>query len=276
MVSATQLSVAGPESPVLTEVVASLPVSFAFAQDSAPDVRIVSGDGDWVARAREALAERARGIIVTDPSIVPVESVRALARDAIIPVVLSEAWAGNPAVTEVRARWGESIRAAMSVECTVTEPLDGEERQALLLRQARVLRGLGVRGVVLSGGSVSTRAYSLVGESSTGQQVSLFAVTSSGAPTALTVSLMGDGSSVRVSVPAATSARPAHASRLTPGSGEVLPTIWETAHRAAFRRMHDLIVTKKPSDDLEGFASDLELVGRWRGSDQPGRGVATG
>lgn len=250
-----RLTVKGASDALLTEVISSLPVSFAHAIEGA-DVAYVDGSAGWPARVAEAAESGARGIIVGNPTADAPDLIEELARSIVVPVVLSEGWAGNPTVDGVASLWASSISSATVVESSTTLVRSSGLDEALF-RQLRVLRALGFDGVHLSEGAVTSSAYSWVGHARSGAQVVLFGVRSSLGAEGLQVDVAGPVDSVRLTLAPPLSARPGLARRVTVEGGELLPTIYETAHRAAFRHLHEQVVAARPRDELLLFAADV-------------------
>lgn len=251
-----------PVPAVAAEVVASLPMSYAVGTDRA-DVVVVAGSDGWPARADAAIRRGARGVIIVDPAAEPaasVHEVRASAASAGTVVLLSESWAGNPAVEGVRERWGGSFAAARTIESFVVEPVSGLRNADLLLRQVRVLRRLGAAGARVRGGGGTSRAYSLAGDTVDGVRLALAGVRSAGSAPKMEVVITGATQTVSLSLTSAETAKPASAVLTTPTGGDVLPTIYETGHRATFRRMHRLIASGEPVDELGDFVTDAALA----------------
>jgi hypothetical protein len=246
-----QLTVAGSASRVLDEVVASLPRSFAHVpRGGEADIAVVEGSAGWPERVRGAVSGGARGVVVLDPCSADSSSVA-----TAVPVVLSESWAGNPTVLAVAERWRSAVAGATLIESTVTEPVAGRDAAELVLRQLRLLRRLGVPDAQLESATRSHRSYSLAGRAGTAT-VSLLGVATDADPEALDAFLIGVEETLKLRLHPSRTARPAQAKRLTTDGGELLPTIWETAHRAAFRRIRDVVLSGGGGDDLDAFADD--------------------
>jgi hypothetical protein len=258
-VSVTQIAVGGSLVGVTAEVVASLPMSYAFSDGNA-QVIVIDGSAAWPVRAAGAVTGGARGVIVTDPVAVDPFAIASLAKSASVSrvaVLLSEPWAGNPTALAIAPEWRTGLTSASTIESTAIVSAHGAANVDLVLRQLRLLRRLGVNGIALRTGNDTSDAYSRLGSADGGGRVILFGVRSSGSEESLDVVVTTPAQTISLRMTSARSARPASAVRLTPSGGEIFPTIYETAHRATFVLMHELLVSGSTVDELAGFAEDV-------------------
>jgi hypothetical protein len=124
----------------------------------------------------------------------------------------------------------------------------------------RTLSRLGVSGVGLTAGCVSSASYSVTGRTEAGAQVILFGVSSLGSDETLGVVLTTALDSVHIQIESPRSARPGAARLLTIEGGEIFATVYETAHRGAFRRLHAILAAHGTSAELVDFASDARIA----------------
>jgi len=254
-----RMDVSGEPTQILAEVVASLPVSYGFGE-GAGLVVLDGGTSGWADRVPVAVAGGAVAVIVIDPLLEDADRVRAAADSAAdVPVLLSETWAGNPAVEAVATSWSEYLSAVASVETHVVDPAGGVSTANLVLRQLRVLRRLGLPDVSLAAFTETPSAYLCLGSTTGGSQVLASGVRSSGSPETLEVTVTGASGSVRLRLPVARTARPATARLIRDDGGTILPTIFETAHRATFRRLAEAGGAGSVNE-LRAFADDIERV----------------
>jgi hypothetical protein len=270
--ASTPLTVAAQDDigPLVAQVIANLPVSFAPASGSRPDVVVVSGAGHWSGNAADALSNGARTVIVIDPSADDPDDVESLAQQAesrAAVVALSETFAGNPAIAAFRDRFPSAFTrlAAVFIDSTATDadPMD------LALTQIRVLRAVGLSDLTLQTVSTHTRGFTYSGRAGGALLGGVGALT-----TALPPRLRLRGHSpdrlIEIELPDAASARPADAVLSNDAGGYVLPTIYETAHRATFHRIQAAVLKGlSTAPQLREFASDVRAARAAFGSYQP-------
>jgi hypothetical protein len=253
-----QLTISLPGDGVGLELLASLPISFRRA-DAEPDVALVDGGPDgWTESVSDALQTGARAVVVLDPVITSADAIRQLASDASQAgksVILSETWAGNPIVADVRSTWGPHLRATDFLEVF---SVVGAEVEEAFFRQLRVLRNLGFAPPTFS--DVVTGRGGLLGTGTLeGRAVSACVAVSAIGDGTLSFVANGPDDQVTLKLPSSATARPALAALVTVEGAQQRPTLWETAHRASWRRVHRMI-TDGIADvsDLQAFAEDVE------------------
>lgn len=257
-----------PLAGVVAEIVASLPVSFRLDDD---DARVGVVDGslpDWASVA--SLEAHAGDVVVLDPRAADSDGLEAL-RTAPGRILLSETWAGNPALLAVHTQWGQEIADAALVEVSIIEPVRGVEASDLLLRAVRVLGAMGIAVAEVSAPSGSRRGLTASGRTTTGGLVSIFAVRTDADAPAVRVAISSAVATIQVDLPSATTARPARARLVTPESATELPTIWQTAHRSSFQRLHHAVSAQVEVDDLGGFVAALRTIAAAGTASGPGR-----
>jgi hypothetical protein len=203
----------------------------------------------------------ARAVIVIDPSAEnpdDVETLAGLAEGRAAVVALSETFAGNPAIPAFRDRFPDAFTelAAVFVDSTAVDadPVD------LALTHIRVLRAVGLPALELQTASRHPRGFTYAGNAGGALLGGVGALT-----TALPPRLRLRGHSadrlIEIELPDASAAVPADAVLSDDTGGQVLPTIYETAHRATFRRTQAAILTGlSTSAELRGFASDVRAA----------------
>lgn len=234
----------------VTGVIASLPVSLAPA-DSGADVVAVAGSAGWVARAAAAFAAGARAAVVIDPVAEDADELSGL-------VVLDRAFASNPGLDAVRpAVAATELGALLEARAVVAV---GADLDAELLGQLALVRAADAPLASARILARSDRGYTVRGVLANGRPALLTAVTSDARPASATLRILGATSAVEVEVPAPVAARPLRATVTTAEGATLLPTQYETAHRASWRRVRDLLVTGSPAADLDEFAADAALA----------------
>lgn len=277
------------DAATVSEVVASLPISFRLSTSEHADVVAIGGTPGWAEETAAVIDSGGRVILITNPCPVsPADSgelaaLAALAVSTGSSIVLSEGWAGNPVLETMAIRWAEPIRRATLIE-VVASSTPEITIDDLIVREIRVLRALGLHPINLDAGVINETSFSLVGCLGEGARVeralvNLQATQSRVARSALEVIATSDTETVRSSLFSDRTARPGTGSFTTVGGRTVLPTIWQTAHRASFKRLHDASMAGVLIDDLTDFAADVAtslILAHTTGSPQPEsrRGVA--
>jgi hypothetical protein len=249
-----QVTIETADSPWGAQVVSTLPMSFSPTTRDA-DVRVVDGGPGWTKRAAEA-ATGARAIVVVDPIGGDAGAVRSL-DDTGVPVVLAEAWAGSPAVLNAVTAWAEAISEAMTIDVHILAKPSASTAE-LLLRAFRVLRRLGQPVSTIESLLSPSGGLAGLGRAENGASIVLFGAWS--AIDELHVDVLEPGSSTQLVLYPPENARPSESIHATAQGAVRLPTVYETAHREAFRVAHRLASRGKRSNALKGFAADLELV----------------
>lgn len=258
----TELLTVGASRPSrsVSAAVASLPRSLSLV-DGVGDLAVIDGSAGWPDRLAAAVDRGARGAMIVNPllsacSVVPV--------DPGIPVVVDTAWAWNPAVREGASELGR-LDGASSIDANVvTDP--ATDLRDVLLHQTVLLRSAGLDLEELSLIRRSDNGYDATGRRSNRGRISVTATLTNALPASAWVRAISEACSVELSIPDPSTAQPATL-RVTDSSGDVLrPTHYESAHRVAWRTLHDLVVSGGASDSLANLAKDAAIVVRSLGS----------
>jgi hypothetical protein len=242
----------------IASVVASLPVSLRSTATDAASADLVALDGSvgWPERTAHAVQHAARGLMVVQPCPVAPDEVP---QTSSIPVVIDYRFAGNPAVSSAaRVFDGWEADAMVEVSSLVSDPADTGR---LLLDQLATLRRLGLPPVRLNQLTWASSGYYLHGSTHSGVPLLLSAHVTSGAPPHLTVRGLAPNRAIELAVPDPGTARPAVMVRTTSDGATTHPTVWESAHRAAWRRLRAAVVDGLPTDDLTDLRADLQVAG---------------
>ena len=258
---------AAGEAGAVTPTMASLPETFGPAQDTqagTADVLVVAGVPGWTAEAASAVAAGTRGIVVANPVPEDTTQLAAAAGAAGTAVVLDLRWASNPALvgdaTEPDAR--DAVRSAAgtaSLLDSVATAAQGTDPQRLLADHLASLLAvcgpLGAVRVLRSGAA----GYTVGGRLPNGAPITAQGVLTAARPAGVDIRLYTADGGVTVQVPDPDAAWPAEV-RVTGPQGELLlPTIYESAHRSAWRRLKDHLRAGTRPDDLAGFARLTDL-----------------
>jgi hypothetical protein len=244
---------------LLNELVPTLPLSYRPVPDvlgDRGDVHLAFGEGDWT-EAVVAAAEAGAGcVMVVNPAPCPPEQIDALI-DRVEPastrIILSEAFASDPAVALLRARLPE--RATI---CNLAASYTMDIERALFdqMRLARAL-AMPVSTIV---DSVDTRSSAL-----------MTCRTADNMPIRLSISPMvtdqehrhrfcayGADWAARLDLHGDQNARPAAASIIDATGMTLIPTVYETAHRSMLRAIHGGLAASQQY--LRNFAADSLLA----------------
>ncbi len=260
----TQLTVtaspAAQESGDVAQVVAALPVSLHPASDRA-DLVGISGEDGWPEAAADAIASGARGVLVVDPVAADVDALIERAAAAGVPVVLDSPWAGNPAVEGAAAAFAAQHDPDSFAETRVDAPV-ASDLELVLLNQLSLVRAAIGPVTRIRFAHRNARGYDALADLANGVTAGLSAVLSDSLPHAASLRVLRSETAVELAIPAPVTAAPAHVTVSGPDGATLLPTLWETAHRAAWRRLHRLVQAGETAEDLAGFASDVAAVRR--------------
>ncbi|MCU1531520.1 MAG: hypothetical protein JWO49_1091 [Arthrobacter sp.] len=245
-------------------VVASLPVSFAPATGSA-DVVAVAGHPGWTERAAQTVRQGVRGVVVADPVAEDPAALAVAAAERGAVVVLDQQWAGNPVLAATQAPVRKVIADALADAVlldSVAYSAPGHDPADLLTNHlAAVLQA----GVELHGLRVlqrSAHGYTVVGQMANGAPAALHGITTSSVPPTATVSILTSTGRTDITLPDASAAWPAEVRSVTTAGATTLPSIYESAHRHSWRRLHERIESGGPSADLQQFAALNSLLSR--------------
>ncbi|MDQ0771115.1 hypothetical protein QF031_003864 [Pseudarthrobacter defluvii] len=260
-------STSAREAGAVTQTVASLPETFGPAQEhqeATADVVVVAGGPGWTAEAAGAITAGARGMVVANPIPEDTTQLAAAADAAGTAVVLDLRWASNPALvggaTEPDAR--DAVRSALGsaalLDSVATAAPDTDPLRLLTEHLAALLAVSGT----LDGARVlrsDAAGYTVGGRLPNGAPFTAQGVLTAARPSGVDIRLYTSDGGVAVMVPDPDTARPANV-RVTAAHGELLlPTIYESAHRSAWRRLKKHLHAGTQPDDLAGFARLTDL-----------------
>ena len=240
---------------------ASLPGSYAAAEGSARrDVTVVGGT-TWVAQATAAIAAGTRGVVISEPPAVPADDVRKLAeraRAASVSVAVADPVADHPGLdlsADILARTEEATSADVWLVAAPSERVPD-----LLLRSARLLRLLGAPVTTLQ---VQTEPFGSIGAAGTcgrNAVLSVLATTASTLPHRARTRLIARDLVLAVEL-ANEPARPAQVSIMDRTGERMLPRVYESAERAAWRLVHsELVGDREPVDRWDDLVDDLTFA----------------
>lgn len=244
------------------EVVASLPLSYAFSPEVENSVVVVDGQTGWVGATADAVRAGAAGVVVSRPGPADLGGLAELARSRPTIVVVDFGWASNPAVATA-ARLIEPHRGpARRLESRVVLPV-GSDLDRALLEQLALVRQLVDRVVDLKVLAWSTHGY-FATATAAGTTASLTSVLTGATPAMAQARLLVDDGGIDITLPASDTARPAEVRHTTPAGATLLPTRYETSQRATWRRLHALLEDGTTGNDLEDLEADIATLDRSR------------
>ena len=258
----TQLSVFAAEAAAsagrIGEAVASLPVSLRPGSAEADLVGIAGAPG-WTSAATDAIQAGASGVLVANPVPEDVTELQALISRRQIPLVIDGPWAYNPAVTDSAPAFTERNDAESTLQVRVTEAV-GSDLDQVLVGQLALVRALLGPVVDLRLDRHNRQGYDATGRLKSGALVSLAAILTNAVDPSAVVHLVKATTAVRLSVPNAATAAAGSAVVSTERGATLLATKWETAHRVAWRTLHELVTSGSTCADLGAFAEDVALA----------------
>lgn len=243
----------------ITPVIASLPVSLVAADPrlGRADLAAVDGGPGWPERTADALRHGVGGLLLIHPVPVAPDEVP---EESVVPVVVDYRFAGNPALaaaTDAFAGWPSSAM----IELAAVLP-DASDLGTILVDQLATLRRLAQPAETLNPLTWSPSGYYLSGATIHGSPLLLSAHVTIGAPASLWVRGLAPDHAVELTLPDPRTARPAFLVRTTQAGATTTPTLWETSHRAAWRRLHTAVTGSRLTDDLVDLRTDLTLACR--------------
>jgi hypothetical protein len=240
--------------------VASLPESFGPAADeNSADVQVIAGQPDWTRHAVEAISAGARGIVVVNPSPENVNELTETAARHKSAVVLDQRWASNPATAAAEDAVRSMAGRAVVLDVVATAPV-GTDSGALLADQvAAVVRLTGPLGN-LRLLDRRPHGYTATAVLANGAPVALQGILSNARAASVTVTMLTDDGGAAVSLPDPVAAWPATVEVTGPHGELLLPTIYESAHRATWRRLKEHLDAGTLPSDLQQFAAVSESI----------------
>jgi hypothetical protein len=199
--------------------------------------------------------------VIVDPTPVRPDEVPDAAS---VPVVVDYRFSGNPALAEAADAFGRWPAFAM-IEVAAVVADDGELEGALI-DQLAALRRVGQPAARLTRLTWGRSGYYLTGSTAEGSPVLLSAHVTSGAPPSLRVRGLTHDRVVELALPDPGTARPAVLVSTTGAGALTAPTLWETSHRAAWRRLHAAVSGAEPTHDLAELRADLAVASQVLGA----------
>ena len=246
----------------LDAVLSSLPLSLD-PRPLNPTLVAVAGTAGWTARARQAARQGAAGILVVEPGTDDTTDDVAALRDTLLqdtlPLVIDRHFAGNPALAAANLAFASADDTGATAEVVLAVPVDFEF--AVHALDAMALCAAVIAPVTAL--QVLTRArtgFVLRGALATGHRCLVTAAATDARPPSATLRRIGATAICQVVIPDPATARPAQVTIATEHDARLLPTVWETSHRASWRRLHRLAADQRSAPDLDAFVDDLTIL----------------
>ncbi|MGF6834632.1 hypothetical protein QF015_002815 [Paenarthrobacter sp. TE4293] len=240
--------------------VASLPESFSPAtSEGQADVVVIAGRPGWATETAEAITAGARGVVVINPVAEDTGSLQAVARHQGAAVVLDQRWASNPAIPAAEDAVRSMLGRAAMLDSVAIAPAGTDAGELLADQFAAVVRLTGPLGSL----RLLTRGphgYTSTAILANGAPVALHGIVTSARPAGVNISLLTDDGGVSVALPEPVAAWPAMVTVTGPQGDLLLPTIYESAHRATWRRLKEHLDAGTTPSDLHGFAMVSESI----------------
>jgi len=232
-------------------VLASLPVSLSSAGDETANLVAIGGGTGWGSALERARAGGARGAVVLSPGP---ETTR-----TDLLVVLDREFAGRPGVNTARAAVAETGKdALLEVRSTVAPATKSVDVVLEQLALVRAVSGSPVANARLVQGS--TNGYVVRGQSADGREVLLTAERTTATAPQVTVRVIGATCAVAMTIPQSLTARPMNVVVTDSSGARLLPTQWETSHRAAWRRLRDAVTGGSVPTELDDHVADVSVL----------------
>ncbi|WP_210508724.1 hypothetical protein [Naasia sp. SYSU D00057] len=251
-----------PHADTLAAVV-TLPESLRRAGDAADVVGVLGIEG-WPRAAADAIRSGARGVLVTEPVAADVTELTALAGERSVPVVLDSLWAPNPAVGRSAPSFALLADERALIEARVDLPVGSDLDQAALDVLALLRRATGPV-TELDFVRHARTGWDAVASFGSGASGMLSVILTDSRPASAAVRIVKPADAVELTVPAPDTAAPGRAVVSGPDGETLLVTAYESAHRAAWRRLHGLVLDGVAAPDLEAFAADVRVLAAARG-----------
>lgn len=260
--ASVRIEALGANQRIVGAVLASLPRSFERAPGG--DVLALCGEGNWPERALAAIESGVRAILVTEPSPTSTSRVDVLVEAATargVPLRLARQWADDPAVGPFSAALRADTGSPVLVDLHAAVAEDTTHHEALTAQLDLLSEVFGVR-VAIDSISASPHGYGAVGtlgDETALAPLVLSAVRSRAASPMMSLRRLTERGRERLELFGAWSARPGTA-RVGNDEGELLlPTVYETGHRAAWRELRE---------DLDGRRADMAPLVRFARSSE--------
>jgi len=238
----------------VAQVIASLPISLRPGTGVA-DLAAVSGP-QWVADAAAAASAGVSGIMIVNPSPADVAAL-----EIAVPVVVDTTWSHNPAVAAAAPHFAALTESdePVTFESRVDAPV-GSDLERVLLAQLALVRAAIDAVATLAVDRWNERGYDIRATLSGGASIALAAVLTGGLPVSASLGALTRHNAVRMHLPDPATAVCGTVTVSGADGATVLPTLWETPHRAAWRQLHNLVNDGETTSELDDLVADIATL----------------
>lgn len=240
-------------------VLASLPLSYAHADEpAAGGVAVIGGSGGWPEAAAQALQAGTAGVILIHPQPAELSPLRAAVAEHGV-VVVDSVWAANPAVPSAASAFRSAATPGQRLECRVSLRTGSALRNGLLhqLSLVRALLGQPVQDLRI----LHDADHVYLAEARSGDTpVDLSVICTNAVPEQARLRLLTIDGSVDLKIPGGETAQPALLTVTSPQGASLAPTLYESGHRATWRRLHQLITSGDQPTDLDDLEQDMSTA----------------
>ncbi|WP_415854841.1 hypothetical protein [Sinomonas sp. G460-2] len=260
MSALTQYTVDAVHTPGLSEVVASLPLSLTRAGEEPAQLATITGARGWADRALEAFDGGALAAVVSSPSAD--EGVPALPADIATRAIIEWAFACNPGVLVAAEAAAPLRERAVFADVELRLPTGADPDTALLDTLTAASRVLGPLTPVrsLHRDKASWHLSGSLTEDAPTAPVAIAIIVTDAAPARLRLRLLTLDGGLTAVVPAPDTAAPAEVRIVGPDGERLLPTLWETSRRSAWRRAVAIAAGELVSADVAELYRVAALV----------------
>jgi hypothetical protein len=248
------------QTGAIASVIASLPMSLVPGKADTAALQGVTGTNGWAHRAAETITKGAAGVAVIAPEPGDTESLESLAASASVPVVLGFRWASNPAVAEAAEVFKQASPDSALVEVTAyirgSIPIE-QVRAELLVLAGRLLGPLEDVRTLRNNKIGFAVAATLPGS---GAPLTIAAVVSNALDNDVRVRMLTKNGCIDLLIPAPDTARPATLKKTDPQGALISPTIYESSHRATWKRLAALAASGSTAPDLAEFRTAIAFL----------------
>jgi len=242
---------------IIAQVVASLPVSLRSAA-ARSGLAAVTGDS-WSRSGARAVEDGASGVMILAPGLALDTAALDEIRRAGVPVVVDTTWSYNPAVGSAAPHLMQLADEDASVETRVEAPAGSNLDEVALAQLGLVRSALGdIAEFRIERWNV--HGYEAVGRLASGSDVAFSAILTNARRPHASIRLLTRRAAVRVELPDTGTATCGSVIVSDETGAVLLPTSFETAHRAAWRELHGRVVSGSTSSDFEELLEDIKML----------------
>ncbi|MEV4951252.1 hypothetical protein [Paenarthrobacter nitroguajacolicus] len=248
------------QTGAIASVIASLPISLAPGHADTAALQGVTGTTGWAHRAAERITKGAVGVAVIAPEPGDTQSLESLAASASVPVVLGFRWASNPAVPQAAEVFKQAAPDSALIEVTAyirgSIPIE-QIRAELLVLAERLLGPLKDVRTLRNNKNGFAVAATLPGS---GAPLTIASIVSNALDNDVRIRMLTKNGCVDLWIPAPDTARPATLKITGPDGALISPTIYESSHRATWKRLAALAANSSTASDLAEFRTAIAYL----------------